>query len=105
MKSAVGVLALMMPVALATPRFADAAEIRVYSSGAPSVAAKVIATNFSAETGHQLIFSVAQPAKIQQRLADGEQPDVVILPARAVARLSESHVFRAESVVDLARVG
>ena len=84
---------------------ADAAEIRVYSTGAPSVAAKTIAAQFSAETGHRLRFTVAQPAAIQKRLGAGEHPDVVILPSRVVAKLNETSLFRTDSVVDLARVG
>src|SRR5271154_2690713 len=105
MRSASGVLAVAMLAVVVTARFAGAAEIRVYSTGAPSVAAKAIGTNFSTETGHLLTFTVAQPEKLQQRLTAGEQPDVVILPSRVVARLQESKILRADGAVDLARVG
>ena len=105
MKSAVAILALAMLAAHATAHHADAADIRVYSTGAPSVAAKAIAASFAAETGHQLTFAVAQPSKIQQRLGDGEQPDVVILPSRSVERMNPLHLFRDDTAVDLARVG
>jgi molybdate transport system substrate-binding protein len=105
MKSAAAILALAMLGAHAIAHHADAADIRVYSSGAPSVAAKAIAASFATETGHQLTFTVAQPSKIQQRLGDGEHPDVVILPSRAVERLNQLQLFSAGSAVDLARVG
>ena len=97
--------AVTMLTVMVTAHLAGAAEIRVYSTGAPSVAAKTIAEKFSAETGHRLSFTVAQPAVIQKRLGAGEHPDVVILPSRVVAKINESSVFRPDSVVDLARVG
>ena len=97
--------AVTMLTVMVVAHVAGAAEIWVYSTGAPSVAAKTIAEKFSAETGHRLSFTVAQPAVIQKRLGAGEHPDVVILPSRVVAKINEFSVFRPDSVVDLARVG
>ncbi len=105
MRVAAGICTLTMLTFAGTPDFADAADIRVFSTGAPAVAAKIIATDFSAQAGHQLTFTVGQPAMIAAKLAAGEQADVVILPAPVVAKLSRSHILRAESAVDLARVG
>ena len=86
-------------------RLADAAEIRVYSTGAPSVAAKMVAENFAKATGHHLTFTVGQPATTAADLASGDKADVVIVPAPVAASLARSGVLRAGSAVDVARVG
>jgi molybdate transport system substrate-binding protein len=83
---------------------AHAEEIRVFSTGAPSAAAKAIGAKFSGDTGDRLNFTVEQPAALQQRLAAGEQADVVILPAPVIAKLNSAGSLRADSTVDLARV-
>jgi molybdate transport system substrate-binding protein len=84
---------------------ADAEEIRVYCSGAPAVAVKAIGADFSAQTGHHLTFIIGQPATIEDDLSAGDKADLVILPAQAVATLKASGALRADSPVDLARVG
>jgi molybdate transport system substrate-binding protein len=90
---------------IATADFAEATEIRVYTSGAPAAAVRVIAADFAQQTGHHLSFTVGQPADIQKRLKTGEEADVIILPSSIVARLSKSGGLHAGSTVDLARVG
>jgi molybdate transport system substrate-binding protein len=105
MRVAAGIGTLTLLAFAAAASGADAADIRVFSTGAPSVAAKIIATDFSARTGHQLTFTVGQPATIASKLAAGEPADVAILPAPVVARLSRAQILRAESAVALARVG
>src|SRR5262249_45623531 len=80
------------------------AEIRVFSSGAPSEVEKTLAAAFTQATGHQVIFTVATPADIQARLKGGETPDVVILPAPIIGTLEKSGTLR-PGRVDLARVG
>ena len=84
---------------------AAAAEIRVYCTGAPAHAVRTIAADFSAQTGHRLTFIVGQPATIEGDLAAGAWSDVVILPAPVIATLKYSGAVRAESAVDLSRVG
>ena len=85
--------------------FAEAAELRVYSTGAPAEAAKAIAADFAAATGNRLTFTVAQPAALQGRLAAGDKPDVVILPASRIAAMNRTGALRPGSTVELARVG
>jgi molybdate transport system substrate-binding protein len=82
---------------------ADAAEIHVYCSGAPAEAVKAIAVDFAKDTGHQLIFTVGQPATIQRDLTAGDKADVVILPARVVVKLTGAGMLR--GAVAVARVG
>jgi molybdate transport system substrate-binding protein len=104
-KAARAIGALTMLVCISAARFADAAEIRVYCTGAPSAAAKTVAANFAAATGHHLSFTVGQPATIERDVAGGDQADVVIVPAPVAAKLTGSGALRAGSAVDLARVG
>ena len=105
MRVPAGLGALTMLAIVGSADFADAAEIRVMSTGAPSVAAKAIGQTFSADTGDQIVFEVGQPAVIQKRLAAGEPADVVILPSPDIAKLNSSGALRAGSTVDVARVG
>jgi molybdate transport system substrate-binding protein len=83
---------------------AVAAEIRVFSSGAPAEVEKVVAAKFTQETGHQVVFTVATPADIQGRLKSGETPDIVVLPAPIIDALEKAGTLR-PGKVDLARVG
>src|SRR3954454_1984569 len=84
---------------------ATAADIRVFSSCAPAEVEKVLAAQFARESGHRVLFTVANPAIIQQKLAAGEAPDIVILPAPLIESLAKTGVLRPASRVDLARVG
>jgi molybdate transport system substrate-binding protein len=84
---------------------AVAADIRVFSSGAPAEVEKVLAAQFARESGHRVVFTVANPAIIQQKLSGGETPDIVILPAPTIGSLAKAGVLRPTSRVDLARVG
>ena len=84
---------------------ATAADISVFSSGAPAGVEKVLAAQFTRESGHRVVFTVANPALIQQKLSAGEAPDIVILPAPNIDSLAKTGVLRAVSRVDLARVG
>jgi molybdate transport system substrate-binding protein len=82
-----------------------AADIQVFSSGAPAEVAQRLAAKFAQESGHRISFTVANPATIQQRLSGGETPDIVILPVPIMDALQKTGVLRFDSKVDLARVG
>jgi molybdate transport system substrate-binding protein len=94
-----------MLACIGAARFADAADIRVYCTGAPSVAAKTVAADFAKTTGDHFSFTVGQPATIVRDLATGDKADVVIVPVPVAAKLAGSGTLRAGSAVDLARVG
>jgi molybdate transport system substrate-binding protein len=98
----IGLAALVLAGSAAA---AAAADIRVYCTGAPARAVRAIAADFSARTGSRFAFIVGQPAKIERDLADGGKADVVIVPAPLIARLKQSGAVRADTVVDVARVG
>jgi molybdate transport system substrate-binding protein len=95
--------AVVLLAATALP--AAAADISVFSTGAPSVVLKVLAGKFTHDTGHQVEFTVATPGQLQKKLAAGTTPDLVVMPAPVIERLEKSGTLQAGSRVDLARVG
>ena len=82
---------------------ASAAEIRVFSTGAPSVAAKVLAGD--AETDNVLRSPSDNRTRCGRNCMAGEKADVVIAPAPVIAALEKDGKLRAGSSVDVARVG
>jgi molybdate transport system substrate-binding protein len=104
MSAASAIRALSAFVFVIAAGFANAADIRVFSSGAPAGAARAIAADFAGRTGHHLTFMVDQPAVIQAHLASGEKA-VVILPSPVVTMLTGTGVLTAGSSVEVARVG
>ena len=82
-----------------------AADIRVFTSGAPSAVQKVIAAKFTGATGHRVLFTAAILQKSGSQLAGDEKPDVVVLPAPAVENLEKAGALRPGSRISLARVG
>jgi molybdate transport system substrate-binding protein len=103
MMAARGILAIAMLAGAV--QIAAAADIRVYSTGAPAEAVKAIAVDFTHDTGHHVSLTVGQPVTIEGDLAAGDKADVVILPAPVVAMLNGTGALRTGSVVDVARVG
>jgi molybdate transport system substrate-binding protein len=103
--AAARVIAMTLLAFVGATLLCEAAEIHVYSTGAPAEAAKAVAAVFAQDTGHHLTFTVGQPATIESDLAAGDKADVVILPAPVVGMMNSSGAWRAGSTVDLARVG
>ena len=83
----------------------SAAELRVYSGGAPQETLKLLAPEFEKATGHRAAFTFAVVGAIQQRLEAGEKADVVLLPAPLIDALEKSGKMRPDSRSLLARVG
>jgi molybdate transport system substrate-binding protein len=92
----------VLVAAIAGP--AVAADISVFSSGAPAEVEKAVAATFARDTGHRVVFTVATPAEIQAKLRSGETPDIVVLPAPIIETLEKAGALR-PGRVDLARVG
>jgi len=84
---------------------AAAAEISVFSSGAPSAVLKVLAVAFARDTGNHVEFTVGTPGDLQNKLAAGATPDLVVAPAPVIEKLEKAGTLKAGSRVDLARVG
>lgn len=83
----------------------SAAELRVYSGGAPQETLKLLAPEFEKATGHRVAFTFAVVGAIQQRLEAGEKADVVLLPLPLINALEKAAKIRPDSRSLLARVG
>ena len=92
-------------ISLAISVSAGAAEIRVYSGGAPQAALKVLAPEFERSTGHRLAFTYAVVGQIRKRLEAGEKADVILLPVPLMNSLEKAGALRPDSRKALARVG
>jgi molybdate transport system substrate-binding protein len=84
---------------------AAAADISVFSTGAPSAVLKVLAVTFARDTGNHVEFTVGTPGDLQNKLAAGATPDLVVAPVPVVEKLEKAGTLQAGSRVDLARVG
>jgi len=95
-------LAVVLIAAL-TP--ASAAEIRIFSGGAPQRVLQALAPEFEKQTGHRAEFTFALITVIQQKLAAGERPDLLLLPIPLIAATEKIIPLRPEGRIVLARVG
>lgn len=84
---------------------APAADVSVFSTGAPSAVLKVLAVAFARDTGNHVEFTVGTPGNLQNKLAAGATPDLVVAPAPVIEKLEKAGTLKAGSRVDLARVG
>jgi molybdate transport system substrate-binding protein len=82
-----------------------AADLQVYSSGAPAQVAQSLAARFRDATGHRVVLTSATIAEMRRRLAAGERPDAIILPAPTIGALDKAGSLVVGSRIDLARVG
>jgi ABC-type molybdate transport system substrate-binding protein len=82
---------------------ARAADIRVLSVGAVQVAVRSAAADFQKETGHQVIFTVASPAVVMQKIKANEIHDAVIVSEPAMDQLDKEGLVNPESRVRLAK--
>src|SRR5260221_7926065 len=78
---------------------AAAAEISVFSSGAPSAVLRVLAVTFARDTGHHIEFTVGTPGDLQNKLAGGAAPDLVVAPAPVIEKLEKVGTLKAGSRV------
>src|SRR4051812_24584456 len=89
--------------ASATPAGAD--EIRVFSGGEPQQALRAVTPEFEKATGHRVQFTFALVTAIQQKLADGETADLILLPVPLIAATEKNLTLRPEGRIVLARIG
>jgi molybdate transport system substrate-binding protein len=94
----------IVALALAT-QASLAADLQIYSSGAPAQVAQALAARFRDATGDRIVLTTATIGEMQRRLATGEKPDAIILPAPAIESLDKAGRLAAGSRIDLARVG
>lgn len=83
----------------------QAAELKVFSGGAPQAALQALAPEFEKQTGHRVTFTFAHVSIIQKRLAAGERADVVLLPAVLMKNIEKTVGLRPEGSRVFARIG
>lgn len=83
---------------------APAAELRVLSVGSVQIAAKILANDFSKQTGDKVALETVTPSSISKKLAVGAY-DMVIASIPAIDALDQAGALRTRSRVPLARVG
>ena len=84
---------------------AGAADIRVFSGGAPQAVLRGLAPEFEQATGHRITFTFALVTEIRQKLAAGEKADVILLPAPLMVATEKSLPLSTAGRRELARVG
>src|SRR5450759_3140775 len=84
---------------------AGAADIHVFSGGAPQPVLRGLAPEFEKATGHRVEFTFALVTAIQQKLAAGEKADVILLPVPLIAATEKTLPLSTEGRMVLARVG
>ena len=95
--------------ALAAALFAadrsTAADIQVFTSGAPAAVQKRLVPAFEKATGHKVIITAETLNDIRKRLAGDATPDVVVLARPVMVGLQKAGTLRPGTLADLARVG
>jgi len=83
---------------------ASAAEVRVLSVGSVQIAAKVLAAEFTKETGNKVTLTIVTPSDIPQKLASGTY-DMIICSIPAMEALDKAGSLLTGSRSPLSRVG
>ena len=81
-----------------------AADIHVMSGGAPKEVLGVLTPEFEKQTGHKVHFTYIVISAMQQKLAAGEKPDMVLMPVPALAAQAKAGVMREEPQARLGTV-
>ena len=75
------VTALLVLTSIVSGTSCLAADIRVFSGGAPKEALTLLTPEFEKQSGHKAYLSYLVISEIGQKLAAGEKPDMLIVPA------------------------
>src|SRR5258707_61772 len=81
-----------------------AADIQVMSGGAPKEVLSVLTPEFEKQTGHKVHFTYIVISAMQQKLAAGEKPDMVLMPVPALAAQAKAGIMREEPQARLGTV-
>ena len=71
-----------------------AADIRVMSGGAPKEVLAVLTPEFEKQTGHKVHVTYIVISAMRERLAAGERPDMVLMPASALEAQVKAGIMR-----------
>lgn len=97
-------LGLLATLASSLGSAALAADIHVMSGGAPKEVLAVLTPVFEKQTGHKVQFTFAVISAMQQKLAAGERPDMMLMPVPAIDKLVQARTFRSEGRATLGTV-
>jgi molybdate transport system substrate-binding protein len=81
------------------------ADILIFSGGAPKLVFNQLLPEFEREHGHKVTFVFAVTKVLSDRLAAGEKPDVLVLPANVLDGYQKDGVVRADHRAVLGLVG
>jgi molybdate transport system substrate-binding protein len=91
------VLCLLAALSNMSGSIAVAAEIHVMTGGAPKEVLGVLTPVFEQQTGHKVHFTYIVISAMQQKLAAGEKPDMVLMPVPAIEARVKEGLFRADA--------
>jgi ABC-type molybdate transport system substrate-binding protein len=100
---AFGRIASIVAVLLSLAGMAAAAEVRVLGVDAVQQAVRGLAADFAKETGHQVIFTIASPAVVMEKITANETYDAVIVSEPIMDQLDKDGIVNPESRVRLAK--
>src|SRR6476659_4737049 len=96
---------IALTFALVIQTVAHAADIQVLSAAAMQTVLKEVAAEFERSSGHKLVIAYATMGAIDERVAKGETPQVVIHRSASMSRLVADGRIDPASARSLARVG
>jgi ABC-type molybdate transport system substrate-binding protein len=102
---AFGRIIVIAAVLVSAVGMAAAAEVRVLGVDRVEPAVRAVAADFARETGHQVIFTIAAPAVVMEKIAANETFDAVIVAEPAMDQLDKDGIVNPESRLRLARDG
>ena len=100
-----GRIGAIAAVLMSLTGMAAAAEIRVLGVDAVEQAVRAVAADFARETGHQVVFTIAPPVVVMEKIAANETHDAVIVSEPAMDALDRDGIVNPESRVRLAKDG
>ena len=80
------------------------AEIKVMSGGAPKEVLAILMPEFEKKTGHKVQMTYIVINAMQQKLAAGEKPDMVLMPVPAIEARVKDGMFRGDGWAALGTV-
>jgi molybdate transport system substrate-binding protein len=90
---------------MVTSMSASAAEIHVMSGGAPQEVFKLLTPKFEVQTGKKVKFTYAVISVLREKLAAGENADVLVLPVPVLDGFAKDGKLRADGRATFGTVG
>ena len=96
MNSRIGRASLMVAALGLSATESLAADIRVYTGGAPKEALAAMTPDFEKQTGHKVHFTYIVISEMQKKLAAGERPDMVLMTVPALEAQVKAGILKNE---------